>query len=78
MKRINPETGEIFLPHRFRDGNFRVADPAKGNVKHHARNQIAVATAAEVKEMLKDGFLLRMRGADSGRINLISATQIDM
>ncbi len=34
--------GEIFAPHRYPNGLYRVADPALGEVKHHAKNQLSV------------------------------------
>jgi len=67
--------GERFVPHRFRDGLLRVADPALGKVKHHAANQIAVRED-EVVAYLRRGFLLRMRGERSGQVNLIAAAEI--
>lgn len=76
MKRIHPVTGELFVPHRFKDGNFRMADPTKGKVKHHAKHQIAVGTETELRSLARDGFHLRMRGVLSGTINLISPAQI--
>jgi hypothetical protein len=67
--------GERYVPHRFRDGLYRVADPALGRTKHHAANQIAIE-ADEIDGYLKRGFLLRMRGETSGQVNLIAATEI--
>ncbi|SEP41170.1 hypothetical protein SAMN04487843_11694 [Methylobacterium sp. ap11] len=67
--------GERFVPHRFRDGLLRMADPALGKVKHHAANQIAVRED-EVVTYLRRGFLLRMRGERSGQVNLIAAAEI--
>lgn len=67
--------GERFVPHRFRDGFFRVADPAHGKLKHHAANQIAVRED-EVSAYLRRGFLLRMRGEKNGQVNLIAAAEI--
>jgi hypothetical protein len=69
------EDGERYLPHRFRDGLYRVADPALGRTKHHAGNQIAVR-ADEIEEYLRKGFLLRMRGEVSEQVNLISPAEI--
>ncbi|RVG79150.1 hypothetical protein CN177_24340 [Sinorhizobium meliloti] len=68
--------GERYVPHRFRDGKYRVADPALGRKKHHASNQIAI-TADEIGSYLRRGFLLRMRGEISGQVNLISASEIE-
>ena len=69
------EDGERYVPHRFRDGLYRMADPALGRVKHHAANQIAVR-GHEIEEYLQKGFLLRMRGEVSVQGNLISASEI--
>jgi hypothetical protein len=52
-----------------------VANPALGQVKHHAANQIAVR-ADQIEEYLQRGFLLRMRGEVSGQVNLISPAEI--
>lgn len=67
--------GERFVPHRFRDGMYRVANPALGPTKHHAANQIAI-TADEIGGYLKRGYLLRMRGQISGQVNLVAASEI--
>jgi len=78
MKRIDPDTKELFLPHRYRDGSYRVADPRFGRTKHHAKNQIAVATESELLDLLSRGFHLRMRGTVSGQINLIKSSEIEL
>lgn len=67
--------GESFFPHRFRDGLFRVANPALGRTKHHANNQIP-AQGHELSGYLARGFLLRMRGERTGQVNLIAAEEI--
>lgn len=74
--RVHPETGERFVPHQYGDGQFRVADPTLGKVKHHAENQIAVRTEDELVGYIRRGFLCRMRGKDSGKVNLISPDSI--
>jgi hypothetical protein len=66
MKRYHPETGELFVPHRYKDGRFRVADPSLGETKHHSKNQIAVPSMPELIKYVQRGFHVRMRGADSG------------
>jgi hypothetical protein len=48
---------------------------ARGGTKHHAANQIAVR-ADQIEEYLRRGFLLRMRGEESGQVHLISPTEI--
>src|SRR4051812_25256005 len=71
------QDGERYLPHRFRDGFYRVANPALGRTKHHAINQIAIRED-EIETFLARGFLLRMRGEVSGQVNLISASDIEV
>jgi hypothetical protein len=67
--------GERYVAHRFRDGLYRVANPALGRVKHHSANQLPVHIN-EIGEYLKKGYLLRMRGETSGQVNLISASEV--
>jgi hypothetical protein len=74
FERVSPD-GELFLPHVFRDGLYRVADPAMGATKHHAHNQIAIAKQ-EIAGYLRRGFLLRMRGEASRQVNLIAASEV--
>jgi hypothetical protein len=76
MKRIHPATGELFLPYRFRDGKFRVADPRHGAVKHHAEYQIAVETEEELESYVRRRFHVRMQGTRSKTVNLISPDEI--
>lgn len=67
--------GEIFSPHRYPNGLFRVADPALGDVKHHAKNQLSVRED-QIEAYLRRGFLLRMKGDVAGKVNLIAASEI--
>lgn len=76
MHRIHPKSGEIFLPHRFPDGYFRVADPKLGNTKHHAANQISVTTTKELAAAVSKGFHVRMRGQTTGQVNLVRPEEI--
>lgn len=73
-ERIAPD-GERFTPHCYRDGLYRVANPALGRTKHHAARQIAIH-ADEIAAYLERGFLLRMRGELSKQVNLIAASKI--
>lgn len=73
--RKHPKTGEFFRPHQFQDGLYRVADPALGKQKHHAENQIAI-TEEQILEYVRRGFLLRMKGEDTGQVNLIRPDEI--
>jgi hypothetical protein len=67
--------GEKFVPHKYEDGFYRMADPKLGGAKHHSRNQIVVRSD-EIENYLHRGFSLRMRGCDSGKVNLISPSKI--
>ena len=67
--------GEIFSPHRYPNGLFLVADPALGDVKHHAKNQLSVRED-QIESYLQQGFLLRMKGDVGGKVNLIAPSEI--
>ncbi len=70
------EDGERFVPHRYRDGFFRVADPALGKNKHHKNNQLKIQEGEIEAYVIKKGFSLRMRGEAKGQINLIRREEI--
>lgn len=74
--RLHPRTRERFVPHRNRDGQFLVADPALGKVKHHAIHQIPLATEEDLVAYIRRGYLCRMRGEDTGQVNLIAPSEI--
>lgn len=67
--------GEIFSPHRYRNELFRVADPALGDVKHHAKNQLSVRED-QIEGYLKQGFWLCMKGDVAGKVVLISPSEV--
>jgi hypothetical protein len=69
------QDGERFTPHCYRDGLYRVANPALGRIKHHAASQVAIR-ADEIAAYLQKGYSLRMRGELSGQVNLIAASKI--
>ena len=73
-ERVGPD-GEIFRPHRYPNGLFRVADPAMGDVKHHAKNQLSVRED-QIESYLQRGFSLRMKGDVGCQVNLISPSEI--
>jgi hypothetical protein len=56
---------------------YRVADPAFGKIKHHSNNQIPVETDEELLDHVRRGFHVRMRGVESGQINLIAPDEIN-
>jgi hypothetical protein len=74
FERISAD-GERYVAHRFRDGHYRMANPALGRVKHHSTNQLSV-DINEIAGYLEKGYLLRMRGETSGQVNLIAASEI--
>ena len=74
FERISPD-GEKYIPHLYKDGLYRVADPTRGATKHHAHNQIAI-TKQEIAGYLQRGFPLRMRGEVGRQVNLIAASEI--
>ena len=74
--RTRPDTGELFVEHRYRDGLFRLGNPALGNKKHHKGNQVAVRTEEEVARLVTEGYWLRMKGQDTGAVSLIPPCQI--
>jgi hypothetical protein len=74
FERISAD-GERYAAHRFRDGLYRMANPALGRVKHHSANQLSV-DIHEIVGYLEKGYLLRMRGETSGQLNLIAASEI--
>jgi hypothetical protein len=78
MKRIHPLTKEVFVPHRYGDGTFRLADPRLGRERHHLKNAVSVRSETEAAGMVRQGYALRMRGMDTGSINLIASANIDM
>jgi hypothetical protein len=67
--------GERYVAHQFKDGFYRMANPALGRVKHHSANQLSV-DINEIVSYLEKGYLLRMRGETSGQVNLIAASEI--
>jgi hypothetical protein len=67
--------GERYLAHRFIDGLYRMANPALGRTKHHAKNQMNVKFE-EIAVLLRQGYLLRMRGQVNNQVNLISSSEI--
>ena len=69
------KNGERYVPHRFNDGFFRVADPKRGPQKHHSQNQILVRED-EILDYLRRGFDLRIKGETTGQSNLIAAKNI--
>lgn len=70
------KTGERYVPHRFPDGCFRVADPALGEAKKLAQNQIAVRTEDELLTLIRRRFHVRMRGEKTRQVNLIRPEEI--
>lgn len=76
MRRVHPTTGEVFVPHRFGDGNFQLADPRLGRIQHRTENASRVSTETEAAAYVRQGYSLRMRGMDTSKVNLIIARNI--
>lgn len=75
IERIGPD-GRVNRPHRYTDGFFRVADPALGEAKKLADNQIKAASLEEVAQFVKNGFHLRMSDDTSDGPDLIAPQNI--
>lgn len=70
------KTGEQYVPHRYEDGRFRVADPTLGAAKKLKENQILVETQGELVSYTRRGFHVRMSGERNRQPNLISSEHI--
>jgi hypothetical protein len=71
---IGPD-GEVFSPHLYPNRMYRVANPALGDEKHFAKNQLS-AREDQIEGYLARGFHLRMKGNVNGKVVLIPADQI--
>ena len=78
MKRIRENTGEIYVPHKFKDGKYRVADPRLGKDKKLSKNQIPVPIIEKLKDYWRRGFHVRMQGETTKQSNLISPEEIKL
>ncbi|MDA8251907.1 MAG: hypothetical protein M0Z28_22465 [Rhodospirillales bacterium] len=65
ITRLNPRTGRIERPWRNREGVFVLGDPTHGAQKHHDRFAVKVGTLAEVADLVKQGFSLRMTDGET-------------
>lgn len=77
MKRVRPKTDEIYVPHKFKDGKYRAADPRLGKDKKLAANQIPIATLEELAAYVRRGFQIRMVGTTTAQTNLIAPDKIE-
>lgn len=57
--RLNPKTDQKQFPIR-QDGFFVLGDPAHGNHKHIARNQVLVRTEQEMIDLIMKGYAVRI------------------
>lgn len=60
MYRINPDTGEILIPHLFEDGTYGAADPNLGNRRHHIANRVVAGSIEELREFFHKGWPIWM------------------
>ncbi len=73
------ENGERYEPAITRRKQYQLADPAFGAEKHHAKNAVYADTLEEAVKLVRQrGFLLWMRGQQTGQRNLISPEQISI
>ncbi len=77
MHRINPETGEVLVPHVFDDGTYGAADPKLGKRRHHIANRVIVESIEELKEYLRKGWPVWMSIRGTRDRRLISKGIID-
>lgn len=77
MYRINPETGEILVPHVFDDGTYGAADPKLGKRRHHIANRVVAESIEELKEYLREGWPVWMSIRGTRDRRLISKGIID-
>jgi hypothetical protein len=69
---------EVCSAHKYRAGQYVIADPSVGPNRHHSKHQLTISTAHEVELNLKKGFMFRMKGNLSDQVNLISANKIEV
>ncbi|MGA8900777.1 MAG: hypothetical protein WB528_14965, partial [Bradyrhizobium sp.] len=77
MYRINPETGEVLVPHLFEDGAYGAADPSLGNRRHHIANRVVARSIEELKGFLSKGWPIWMSIRGTRDRRLISKGIID-
>ena len=77
MYRINPETGEVLVPHVFEDDAYGAADPDLGKKRHHIANRVVAASIEELKEYLRKGWPVWMSIRGTRDRRLISKGIID-
>lgn len=59
IERVSSRPGGTEVPHRTARG-YQLADPRKGDEKHHAANATFVRTLEEAASLIDDGFSLWM------------------
>jgi hypothetical protein len=77
VHRINPETGEVLVPHVFDDNAYGAADPSLGKKRHHIANRVVAASIEELKEYLRKGWPVWMSIRGTRDRRLISKGIID-
>lgn len=65
ITRRNPHTGRLERPWRNREGLFVLGDPDHGAQRHHDRFAVKVATLAEVADLVRRGYALRMTDGET-------------
>lgn len=79
ITRVNPKTGLTETPHRYRDGSYRIGDPANGRTRHEAQNEMRVRTLEQVLDHIRRGHLVRMSaGPGTGGPSQISGRNLEV
>jgi hypothetical protein len=76
MRRIHPVTGEVFVPHRYSDGKFKLVEPGLGRGRNKTENAVLVGSETEAAAYVRRGYALRMRSLSTNVVNLIGAKSI--
>src|SRR5271168_3688909 len=79
MYRINPETGEVLVPHLFEDGTYGAANPKFGKTRHHITNRVIAANIDVLREYFPEGWPIWMsiRGTRDRRLISNGITNAD-
>lgn len=78
ITRKNPKTGKTERPHRDKQGNFVLGDPAFGSELHHRKNAVLTTEYNEALRLVHKGFSIRMSAGDGTPPSLISAGKLTL
>jgi hypothetical protein len=69
---LRVKDGEIFILDRLANGKFQVGDPKFASDKGHPDRRVFVDTIEEVLSFVGEGYSVRLRSLDTGRLTMIS------